>query len=67
MVAAPQLGNGMWEFSKGILEKMSHLLNKVNRKRQQLSAKITCQLAITEYRASKYLLLYCFGFGNIFL
>lgn len=54
MTAAPQLGNGAWEMSKFFMEKCSYLLNKVNRKRQQLSAKITCQLAITEYGGNKY-------------
>ncbi|CAG9856648.1 unnamed protein product [Phyllotreta striolata] len=49
MVAAPQMGNGVWELSKVFMDKLSYLLNKINRKRQQLSAKITCQLAITEY------------------
>ncbi|XP_050505997.1 1-acylglycerol-3-phosphate O-acyltransferase Pnpla3-like isoform X4 [Diabrotica virgifera virgifera] len=49
MVAAPQLGNGAWELSKVFIDKMTFLLKKINRKRQQLSAKITCQLAITEY------------------
>lgn len=53
MVAAPQVGNGAWELSKFFMDKMSHLLHKVNRKRQQISAKITCQLAITEYGGSK--------------
>lgn len=53
MVAAPQLGNGAWELSKVFMDKLSYLLNKVNKKRQQLSAKITCQLAITEYGGSK--------------
>lgn len=53
MVAAPQLGNGVWEVSKYFMDQMGHVLYKVNKKRQQLSAKITCQLAITEYGASK--------------
>lgn len=55
MVAAPQLGNGIWELSKSILDKMSHVVNKVNKKREQLGAKMTCQLAITEYGSSKYI------------
>lgn len=54
MVAAPQLGNGVWELGKGVLDKMSHLLTKVNRKSKQLGAKMTCHLAITEYGSSKY-------------
>ncbi|XP_019869560.1 patatin-like phospholipase domain-containing protein 2 isoform X2 [Aethina tumida] len=54
MVAAPQLGNGVWEVSKYFMDQMGHVLYKVNKKRQQLSAKITCQLAITEYGANKY-------------
>uniref|UniRef100_V5GTR4 triacylglycerol lipase n=1 Tax=Anoplophora glabripennis TaxID=217634 RepID=V5GTR4_ANOGL len=54
MVAAPQVGNGAWELSKFFMDKVSYVLNKVNRKRQQISAKITCQLAITEYGGNKY-------------
>ncbi|CAH1966928.1 unnamed protein product [Acanthoscelides obtectus] len=54
MVAAPQLGNGAWEVSKFFMDKLSYLLSKVNSKRQQISAKITCQLAITEYGRNKY-------------
>lgn len=54
MVAAPQLGNGAWELSKVLMDKMSFLLNKINRKRQQLSAKITCHLDITEYSKNNY-------------
>ncbi|CAH1281469.1 unnamed protein product [Diabrotica balteata] len=54
MVAAPQLGNGAWELSKVFIDKMTFLLKKINRKRQQLSAKITCQLAITEYGKNKF-------------
>ncbi|CAH1106272.1 unnamed protein product [Psylliodes chrysocephalus] len=54
MMSAPQLGNGAWELSKVFMDKLSYLLNKINRKRQQLSAKITCQLAITEYGKNKY-------------
>ncbi|CAH0560430.1 unnamed protein product [Brassicogethes aeneus] len=54
MVAAPQLGSGVWEISKYFMDQMGHVLNKVNKKRQQISAKIICQLAITEYGGSKY-------------
>ncbi|XP_057658021.1 1-acylglycerol-3-phosphate O-acyltransferase Pnpla3-like isoform X2 [Diorhabda carinulata] len=54
MVAAPQLGNGAWEVSKVLMDKMTFLLKKINRKRQQLSAKITCQLDITEYGKNNY-------------
>lgn len=54
MAAAPQVGNGVWEFSKYFMDQMTSILNKVNKKRQQLSAKITCQLAITEYGGSKF-------------
>ncbi|VEN48461.1 unnamed protein product [Callosobruchus maculatus] len=64
MVAAPQLGNGAWEISKFFMDKMSYLLNKVNRKRQQISAKITCQLAITEYGGNKYDVEACQALGS---
>nr|CAI5829963.1 unnamed protein product [Callosobruchus analis] len=64
MVAAPQLGNGAWEISKFFMDKLSYLLNKVNRKRQQISAKITCQLAITEYGGNKYDVEACQALGS---
>nr|CAH7734810.1 unnamed protein product [Callosobruchus chinensis] len=64
MVAAPQLGNGAWEVSKFFMDKLSYLLNKVNRKRQQISAKITCQLAITEYGGNKYDVEACQALGS---
>ncbi|CAG9819778.1 unnamed protein product [Phaedon cochleariae] len=54
MAAAPQIGNGAWELSKFILDKMSNILGKFSRKSQQMSAKISCQLAITEYGGNKF-------------
>ncbi|XP_008191795.1 patanin-like phospholipase domain-containing protein atgl-1 isoform X1 [Tribolium castaneum] len=49
MAAAPQVGNTVWDVSKYFMDQLSHLLNKVNKKREQISAKIICQLAVTEY------------------
>ncbi|XP_066141434.1 1-acylglycerol-3-phosphate O-acyltransferase Pnpla3-like isoform X2 [Euwallacea fornicatus] len=49
MATAPHVGNFLWDVSRVLLDQVSNVLNKVNRKRQQISAKITCQLAITEY------------------
>ncbi|XP_068908332.1 patatin-like phospholipase domain-containing protein 2 isoform X2 [Tenebrio molitor] len=49
MATAPQVGNTFWDVSKYFMDQLSHLLSKVNKKREQLSAKIICQLAITEY------------------
>ncbi|KAL3267309.1 hypothetical protein HHI36_011440 [Cryptolaemus montrouzieri] len=53
MSAAPQLGNGVWEASKYCMDQMGQILNRVNKTRQQISAQISCQLAITEY-GNKY-------------
>ncbi|KAF7267490.1 hypothetical protein GWI33_019288 [Rhynchophorus ferrugineus] len=53
MATAPQVGNALWDVSKVVLDQMSNVLTRVNRKRQQISAKITCQLAITEYSGGK--------------
>ncbi|KAL1509177.1 hypothetical protein ABEB36_003953 [Hypothenemus hampei] len=47
--AAPHVGNLLWDASRVVLDQVSNALNKVNRKSQQITAKITCQLAITEY------------------
>lgn len=58
MAAAPHVGNTLWDASKVMLDQVSSILNRVNRKRQQISAKITCQLAITEYGGSKYIMFY---------
>lgn len=55
MATAPQVGNTLWDVSKVVLDQMSNVLTRVNRKRQQISAKITCQLAITEYSGGKWL------------
>ncbi|XP_066254167.1 patatin-like phospholipase domain-containing protein 2 isoform X1 [Euwallacea similis] len=49
MATAPHVGNFLWDVSRVLLDEVSNVLSKVNRKRQQISAKITCQLAITEY------------------
>ncbi|XP_063914558.1 patatin-like phospholipase domain-containing protein 2 isoform X3 [Zophobas morio] len=49
MATAPQIGNTFWDMSKYFMDQVSHVLNKLNNKREQLSAKITCQLAVTEY------------------
>jgi hypothetical protein len=57
MATAPQVGNTFWDVSKYFMDQMSHLLSKVNKKREQLSAKIICQLAITEYGGSMFDLL----------
>ncbi|XP_050303226.1 patanin-like phospholipase domain-containing protein atgl-1 isoform X2 [Anthonomus grandis grandis] len=51
MAAAPQVSNSVYEITKVALYQISNLLNKVNKKSRQMSAKITCQLAITEYGA----------------
>ena len=53
MATAPQIGNTFWDMSKYFMDQVSHVLNKLNNKREQLSAKITCQLAVTEYGGSK--------------
>ncbi|XP_066999742.2 1-acylglycerol-3-phosphate O-acyltransferase Pnpla3 isoform X1 [Anabrus simplex] len=48
ITAAPDL----WHVSKYFLDQLNDVLNNINKKRQQLSAKITCQLALTEYGGS---------------
>ncbi|XP_050303227.1 1-acylglycerol-3-phosphate O-acyltransferase Pnpla3-like isoform X3 [Anthonomus grandis grandis] len=53
MAAAPQVSNSVYEITKVALYQISNLLNKVNKKSRQMSAKITCQLAITEYGGAK--------------
>ncbi|XP_044254020.1 patanin-like phospholipase domain-containing protein atgl-1 isoform X1 [Tribolium madens] len=52
MAAAPQVGNTVWDVSKYFMDQLSHILNRVNKKREQLSAKIICQLDVTEYGGS---------------
>lgn len=49
MSTAPLMGNGLWNLSKFFTDQCSNILNKVNSHRQQLTAKISCHLAITEY------------------
>lgn len=43
------MGSGLWQASKYLVDQLAAIVNKVNTKRQQLSAKIICQLNITEY------------------
>ncbi|KAF2905969.1 hypothetical protein ILUMI_00200 [Ignelater luminosus] len=54
MSTAPVMGNGLWDLSKFFTDQFSSLLSRVNSHRQQLTAKISCQLAITEYGGNKY-------------
>lgn len=49
MATAPQLGNALWDVIKYFTDRMTIVLNKVNKKTEQISAQIICQLAITEY------------------
>ncbi|GJQ86181.1 bmm [Trypoxylus dichotomus] len=49
MATTPSVGNKIWEASKYFLDRLSNVLNKVSNKPRQVSAKIACQLALTEY------------------
>ncbi|KAB0797303.1 hypothetical protein PPYR_08297 [Photinus pyralis] len=53
MSSTPRMGNTLWELSKFFMDQLSLLLHKVN-VRQQLNAKISCQLAISEYGGNAY-------------
>ncbi|XP_052120170.1 1-acylglycerol-3-phosphate O-acyltransferase Pnpla3 [Frankliniella occidentalis] len=46
---APHMGNNLYLMSKFIMDEVSRLLKRMNRERREMSAQITCQLAITEY------------------
>lgn len=46
---APRMGNNLYLMSKFIMDEVSRLLKRINRDRREISAQITCQLAITEY------------------
>lgn len=52
--AAPQVSNAFWDLSKVLVGQVSSVLKNVNRKTQQLSAKITCHLAVTEYGGGEF-------------
>lgn len=54
LASAPKIGQNLWLISKYMVENLNQLFHKVNKKRQQISANISCQLAITEYRGTKY-------------
>lgn len=43
------MGNNLYLMSKFIMDEVSRLLKRMNRERREMSAQITCQLAITEY------------------
>jgi len=53
MASAPSLGNNLWSFSQYLMDQLSILLSKMNKKRQQLNTRVRCQLAITEFGGSK--------------
>ncbi|KAK9752169.1 Osteopetrosis-associated transmembrane protein 1 precursor [Popillia japonica] len=50
MTTTPSVGNKIWEASKYFLDQLSGAMNKMTNKPRQLSAKIACRLAITEYK-----------------
>ncbi|KAI4463341.1 calcium-independent phospholipase a2 ipla2 -related [Holotrichia oblita] len=50
MTSTPSVGNKIWEASKYFLNQLSGVMNKMTNKPRQLSAKIACRLAITEYK-----------------
>lgn len=50
MATTPSMGNKLWDVSKYFLDQLSGIVNKMSNKPRQLSAKIACQLALTEYR-----------------
>jgi hypothetical protein len=50
---APHFGTNLKQLSQFLIENLASLISSVNNKREQLSAKISCNLAITEYRGSK--------------
>lgn len=52
---APHMGSTLWQVSKYFMDQVTNIVSKVNTKRQQLSAKIICQLNITEYGGGKIL------------
>ncbi|ERL93768.1 patatin-like phospholipase domain-containing protein 2 isoform X1 [Dendroctonus ponderosae] len=45
----PHVRNAFWDLSKVLAGQVSSVLKNVNKKTEQLSAKITCHLAVTEY------------------
>lgn len=47
------MGSTLWQVSRYFMDQVTTLVSKVNTKRQQLSAKIICQLNITEYGGGK--------------
>ncbi|XP_065345986.1 1-acylglycerol-3-phosphate O-acyltransferase Pnpla3-like isoform X3 [Cloeon dipterum] len=51
---APLVGKNLKQLSQYILDNLNHIINSLNNKTKQLSAKISCNLAITEYRGTKF-------------
>ncbi|XP_059482642.1 1-acylglycerol-3-phosphate O-acyltransferase Pnpla3-like isoform X2 [Neocloeon triangulifer] len=52
--SAPHIGSNLRQLSQYLMENLATLISSVNNKREQLTAKISCNLAITEYRGTKY-------------
>lgn len=59
MSAAPQLGNSVWEASKYCMDQMGQILSKANKSNQPMTAKISCQLDITEYGSEYFIFAFC--------
>jgi hypothetical protein len=61
MGRVPNLGSNLWLLGQYLMDQLSALLKKVNKKHQQPSTTARCQLAITEFGGSKCFYLYCLG------
>jgi hypothetical protein len=58
---APNLCSNLWLLGEYLLNQLSALVNKVNKKHQQSSTTVRCQLAITEFGGSKCWSLWYLG------
>jgi hypothetical protein len=57
MKNAPHFGTNLKQLSQFLIDNLASLISSVNSKREQLSAQISCNLAITEYRGSELVIL----------
>nr|CAD7199613.1 unnamed protein product [Timema douglasi] len=51
MAVSPQMGSNLWLASQYLIDQLAHFLYRMDKTRQQLTAKIICQLAVSQYTA----------------
>nr|CAD7409564.1 unnamed protein product [Timema cristinae] len=51
LAVSPRMGSNLWLASQYLIDQLAHFLYRMDKTRQQLTAKIICQLAVSQYTA----------------